>query len=246
MTKHSLITDTNPKSAVAEAYRILRTNIQFANVDKAVKTILFTSAGPDEGKSTVTANLGFVMAQAGKKILIIDADMRKPIQHKIFDIDNGQGLSTTLVEDVSGLTYVSATLQDNLHVLTSGPIPPNPAELLGSNRMQRLIREAEEHYDTVLIDSPPAIALADSSILAPMVDGAILVLSAGQVTKEYALQTKERLETVGARIIGAVLNKVEMKSKEHYYYYYYYYGSDRDEDGGKKHKRRNKKSGPKN
>ena len=235
MRDYTLVTFENPKSPVSEAYRILRTNIQFANVDKAMKTILFTSAGPAEGKSSTVANLACAIAQAGKNVLIIDADLRKPSQHKIFEFDNHFGLSNTLVDDVSSMSYVRKTKQEGLDVLTSGPIPPNPAELLGSMRMKKIIQDACAIYDMILIDSPPIIAVTDASVLAQLVDGAILVLAAGEVTRDYAVQAKERLDKVGAKIIGTVLNKVDTKSKGSYYYYYHYYSEDQ------KNKKRNKK-----
>lgn len=221
MRNYSLQAFDNPKSPVSEAYRTLRTNIQFANVDNTVKCIAFTSAGPGEGKSSTVANIAVTMGQAGKNVLIIDADMRNPTQHKVFDLSNGEGLSTTLVSDAPGLKHVISTRQEGVNVLVAGPIPPNPAELLGSKKMRQLLAEAKEAYDMVLVDTPPTIAVADSSILAQVVDGVIIVLSSGEVSREYAMRTKEQLEKVGAKILGTVLNKVEMKTKEHYYYYYY-------------------------
>jgi capsular exopolysaccharide synthesis family protein len=232
---YSIITNTNPKSPISEAYRILRTNIQFSNVDQALKTILFTSAGPAEGKSSTVVNLAHVMAQAGKNVLIIDADLRKPAQHKIFGLENLKGLSNTLIGEAS-LAHAVKTDQEGLSIMTSGPIPPNPAELLGSKRMKQVIQVAVNTYDIVLIDSPPIIAVTDASVLAQNMDGVILVLAAGEVTREYAVQAKERLDKVGAKIIGTVLNKVDMKSKEQYYYYYHYYGE--GDEGGRPNKKR--------
>jgi capsular exopolysaccharide synthesis family protein len=233
LRNYALHTFDNPKSPVSEAYRTLRTNIQFANVDNTVKCIAFTSAGPAEGKSSTVANIAVAMGQAGKNVLIIDADMRNPTQHKVFELLNGEGLSTTLVSDSAYLEHVVGTRQEGVSVLTAGPIPPNPAELLGSKKMKQLIELAKNTYDMVLVDTPPTIAVTDSSIMAQIVDGVILVLSSGEVSREYAISTKEQLEKVGARILGTVLNKVEMNTKEHYYYYYY---------GEESHKRaRNKK-----
>ncbi|NLI92062.1 MAG: CpsD/CapB family tyrosine-protein kinase [Peptococcaceae bacterium] len=228
MRDYTIVTAANPKSPVSEAFRILRTNIQFANVDHVMKKILFTSAGVNEGKSSTVANLATAMAQANKNILIVDADLRKPTQHKIFNLNNSQGLSITLVEDVPFMKYVCKTEQAGLDVLTSGPIPPNPAELLGSKRMKQVLMLASEIYDMVLVDSPPTVAVTDSSILAQAVDGVVLVLASGEVNKEFALQAKERLEKVGAKIIGTVLNKVEIKSKGYNYYYHYYAEKNRD------------------
>lgn len=222
MPKYSLLSLSKPKSAVAEAYRTLRTNIQFANVDEVVKKILVTSAGPGEGKSSTVANLGAVLAQAGKSVLIIDADLRNPSQHKIWNRMNINGLSTTLVNDIHTLSYVIETDQENLSVLFAGPIPPNPAELLGSKRMKKVLQEASAAYDILLIDSPPTIAVSDSAVLAQSVDGVLLVVAYGEVSRDFALQAKQQLEKVGAKIIGAILNKVELKTKDYYYYYQYH------------------------
>lgn len=220
MRKYNIITLNQPKSPISEAYRTLRTNLQFANVDNIMKRILFTSSGSGEGKSSTVANLAVSIAQSGKSVLIIDADMRNPSQHKIFALPNNNGLSTTLVDEGTSLSFVVKTKNEGLDILVGGPIPPNPAELLGSKRMKKLLFDASSAYDIVLIDAPPTIAVTDSSVLAQSVDGVILVLASGEVNREYAIQAKEQLEKVGAKIIGTVLTKVEMKTKESYYYYY--------------------------
>ncbi|CAA7603170.1 CobQ/CobB/MinD/ParA nucleotide binding domain protein [Acididesulfobacillus acetoxydans] len=217
----SLITARKPKSPISEAYRTLRTNVQFTAVDGEVKKILVTSAGPGEGKSATAANLAVSMAEAGQRVLIIDGDLRNPTQHKLFGLSNLEGLSTALVQEKAIRELIRETKFTGLTVLSSGPIPPNPAELLNSKRMKRFLEEAAEEFDTILIDTPPVIAVADASILAQSVDGVILVLASGEVNREYALRAKEQLEKVGAKLLGAVLNKVEMKTREHYYYYYY-------------------------
>jgi capsular exopolysaccharide family len=164
------------------------------------------------------------MVNAGESVLLIDADMRNPTQHKIFQLNNGEGLSSALIQDQDYQKFLKETTVPGLMVLTGGPIPPNPAELLGSKRMKHLIKEASEQFDIVLIDSPPIIAVTDAAILAQEVDGVILVLSSGEVNRDYAQRAKEQLDKVGAKILGAVLNKVDMDSNE-YYYYYQYYGS---------------------
>ena len=221
MRKYALFTLTRPKSQVSEAFRALRTNLRFSNVDHELKIILFTSAGPGEGKSSTVANLGVSIAQLGEKVLVIDADLRNPSQHKIMGLENNKGLSTSLVTSVSFLEQIQHSQEANLDFLTSGPIPPNPAELLGSMRMKQLLNEAAEAYDIVLVDTSPTIAVTDSSVLAQLVDGVVLVLGAGEVSRNYALITKEQLEKVGAKIIGVVLNKVELNTEEYYYYSYY-------------------------
>ena len=231
---YSLITLEQKKSPISEAYRTLRTNVQFTCVDLDTRKIMITSPGPREGKSTTVANLAVSMAQAGKTVLVLDADLRNPTQHKFFGLDNAQGLSVALVQDLDFQQYIRETAVPGVMVLTGGPIPPNPAELVGSKRMKRLMQEVSEQYDMVLIDTPPIVAVTDAAILAQEVDGVILVLAAGEVSKDFAQRAKELLDKVGAKILGAVLNKADMKTSE-YYYYYYYHGSD---DTKKKHKRR--------
>ena len=234
---YSLITFEQTKSPISEAYRTLRTNVQFTSVDSEMKKIMVTSSGPREGKSHTIANLAVSISQAGKSVLVIDADMRNPTQHKLFELDNRVGLSMALVQDQGHQQYTRETAVPGVMVLTGGPIPPNPAELVGSQRMKRLIQEVSEQYDMVLIDTPPIIAVTDAAILAQEVDGVILVLAAGEVNKEYAQRAKEQLDKVGAKILGAVLNKADMKTSE-YYYYYYYHGSDDTKKKHKGHKKR--------
>jgi capsular exopolysaccharide synthesis family protein len=231
---YSLITLEQAKSPISEAYRTLRTNVQFTSVDSETKKIMITSTGPQEGKSSTVANLAVSVAQAGKSVLVVDADLRNPTQHKLFGVANGLGLSVALVQDQDYRKYVQETAVPGVTLLTGGPIPPNPAELVGSKRMKRLIVEASEQFDIVLIDTPPIIAVTDAAILAQEVDGVILVLASGKVNKDIAQRAKDLLDKVGAKILGAVLNKVEMKSSE--YSYYNYHGS----DDSKNKKNRNK------
>lgn len=231
---YSLITLEQSKSPISEAFRTLRTNVQFTSVDSETKKIMVTSAGPREGKSSTVANLAVSIAQAGKSVLVVDADLRNPTQHKLFGLDNRQGLSVALLQDQDYQTYFKETAVPGVMVLTGGPIPPNPAELVGSKRMKRLIKEASVQFDIVLIDTPPVVAVTDAAIIAQDVDGVILVLASGEVNKEYAQRAKELLDKVGAKILGAVLNKVDMKTSE-YYYYYYYHGS--NDSKKKKHRR---------
>ncbi|MHB8073135.1 CpsD/CapB family tyrosine-protein kinase [Desulfosporosinus fructosivorans] len=231
---YSLITLEQSKSPISEAFRTLRTNVQFTSVDSETKKIMVTSAGPREGKSSTVANLAVSMAQAGKSVLVIDADLRNPTQHKLFGLDNWEGLSVALVQDYDSQQYIRETDVPGVSVITGGPIPPNPAELVGSQRMKRLIEGVSEQYDVVLIDTPPIVAVTDAAILAQEVDGVILVLASGEVNKDFAQKAKELLDKVGAKILGAVLNKADMKTSE-YYYYYYYHGSN---DPKKKYKGR--------
>lgn len=227
----------DPKSIVSEAFRVLRTNLQFAGVDKPLKKILITSSVPQEGKSLITSNLAISIASAGNKTLLVDADLRRPKQQKNFLLENYKGLSNLLAENLPLESVINETKVENLHVLTSGPVPPNPAEILGSAKMKKFIEEACSIYDMVLFDSPPVNSVADASILSASMDGVILVVEAGSTEREAAMVAKQQLEKVNARILGVVLNKVEQKSGG-YYYYYYYYGED-----NKKIRKKRKKHG---
>lgn len=218
--KRQLIVLEQAKSPIAEAFRTLRTNIQFAKPDGELKTILFTSAGPGEGKSTITANTALALAQSGRRVILMDCDLRKPVQHKIFD-KKTKGLTNALVEDVPVLELLQDTEVDKLKVLTSGPIPPNPSELLGSGRMLEILETVKQQADVVIIDAPPVIAVTDASVLASRVDGIVLTVSAGMVRPEMAQQAQELLIKANGYVLGVVLNRVEI-AEEHSYYYYYY------------------------
>jgi len=228
------IAAVRPRSPLAEAYRILRTKIQVAT-DRPLDTLLVTSANPFEGKSTVVANLGVVMAQAGLSVIVVDSDLRCPILHDIFGLPNKVGLSNALIADgPSHDGYLQTTQLQNLRVLTSGPLPPNPAELLGSRRMGRVIQQLKEEADVVLFDSPAVLAVADAALLAKQMDGVLLVVEAGATRREAALRAKEDLTRVGANLIGAVLNKLSPKGAGGYYYHYY---SEEGEKRRRRHKR---------
>ncbi|WP_073030821.1 CpsD/CapB family tyrosine-protein kinase [Desulfosporosinus lacus] len=218
---YSLITFEQTKSPISEAYRVLRTNVQFTSVDSETQIIMVTSSGPREGKSHTVANLGVSMAQSGKSVLIIDADLRNPTQHKLFGLDNGEGLSVSLVQDQDYHKYIRETTVPGVMVLSAGPVPPNPAELVGSKRMKCLIEEVGDQFEIVLIDTPPIIAVTDAAILAQEVDGVILVLAFGEVNKDYAQKAKGLLDKLGIKILGAVLNKVDMDTNDYYYYNYH-------------------------
>ena len=223
----NLITRENPKSPVSEAYRTIRTNIQFTGVDKAMKTIVLTSTAPDEGKSTVIANLGIVMAQAGQRVVIMDCDFRNPTQHRLFKLQN-KGLSNCIVTGKDVLEIVQSSGTPGLDILTSGPVAPNPSEILASVRMKEVINELREKYDYVLIDTPPVLPVTDALIVSSIVDGTILLTAWNQITPAMAKEAKNRLEQAGAKIIGAIMNKVEVAAKGYGYGYgygyYYYYG----------------------
>jgi len=221
MLSDDVISHKNPKSPISEAYRVLRTNIQFTGFDNPVKLILVTSSGPSEGKSTTAANMAVTFVQSGSRVLLIDADLRKPKIHKIFGLANKWGMTNALIEPESLDKYIQHTEIENLDIITSGPIPPNPSEMLGSKKMKKFIEKIKEIYDIILIDSPPVGMVTDAQILSTIVDGTILVASSGQVTIDALKRAKGLLENVNANILGIVLNKLERESNGYYYYYYY-------------------------
>lgn len=234
MVNGNLIVIENPKSPIAEAYRIARTNIQFAAVDHELKTLLITSSGPSEGKSTTAANIGAAFAQSGKGVIILDADLRKPTQHKIWGVDNFRGLTNVLLGDAEISGVLQKSPLSNLHIITTGPIPPNPAELLGSQRMSNFLADLSKYADIIIIDSPPVIAVTDPALLAPQVDGVLLVVASGQAKIEAAQRSKQMLLNGRAKILGTILNVVDEDTEDYYYYYYYGQGS-----GHKKSRRGN-------
>lgn len=214
-----LITKINPKSPISEQYRTIRTNIQFASVDNPIRSLIVTSSGPSEGKSTTTANLAIVYAQQGKKVLLIDADLRKPTIHYTFRLDNLRGLSNVLVGEHSLKEVTHESDVTNLDVISCGPIPPNPSELLGSRKMVQFLEEAKQAYDIVIFDTPPVLAVTDAQILANIVDGSILVIKSGSTEIEAAVKAKEALEPAKAKLLGTVLNGREKTASNYYYYY---------------------------
>lgn len=224
-----------PKSLVAEAYRTLRTNLQFSSLDRPLRSLVVTSAVATEGKTTTVANLAVVIAQAGKRVVLVDADLRRPSAHKLFNLPNRDGLTTALVQEPGKLDgYLQDTPVENLRVLTSGPVPPNPQELLGSQRMEELIRQLEQDADIVLVDTPPSLMVADASVLAARTDGVLMVVNAGKTRRTAIEQAVDSLRQIGARVVGAVLNRVSMRGGRGYYYYYSYYShyySDEETDG---------------
>jgi capsular exopolysaccharide synthesis family protein len=217
----SLITDTNPKSPISESYRMLRTGVEYAGVDDPVDLLMVTSCRAGEGKSTTSANMAVTFAQAGQKVLLIDADMRKPSQHHIFALSNRAGLTGVLQNRSTLEQGVQDSGVDNLDVLTAGPTPPNPSEMLGSRAMTALLELAKEQYDRVIIDTPPIMAVTDAHIMAGKCDGVVLVIDSGKVKSSMASRAKEALENAGSRMIGVVLNNVDRDANGGYYYYYY-------------------------
>ena len=232
-TGAGLVAYTEPKSAAAEAYRTLRTNIQFASPDHPVHTILATSTSPDDGKSTTIANLAITFAASGFPTVLVDADLRRPHLHKIFGLSNDTGL-TTLVAELARAASISGgiggtgtprvhhplqpTQVENLHVLTSGPIPPNPAEILGSQRMTEVLAMLRDTAEYVLIDTPPIIAVTDAAVLSPRVDGVLLVINAGKTRRDLAVKARDMLQQVNAHLLGVVLNNATLDKSAYAYY----------------------------
>ncbi|WP_425590609.1 CpsD/CapB family tyrosine-protein kinase [Fictibacillus enclensis] len=219
LTQRSLITHNNPKSPISEQYRTIRTNIQFSSIDIQYQTIMVTSAGPGEGKSTTVANLAVVLAQQGKSVLLIDGDLRKPTVHYTFKVSNIQGITNVLTRQITLEDAVVQTNVEDLYVLPSGPVPPNPSELLNSKAMEMVVEEAKSKYDYILFDTPPVLAVTDAQVLANKSDGVVLVTSSGKTEKEAIVKAKELLDNANAKILGVVLNQKEMKDNSYYYYY---------------------------
>ncbi|HMG72602.1 MAG TPA: polysaccharide biosynthesis tyrosine autokinase [Pyrinomonadaceae bacterium] len=221
-----LLTDIEKHSPLAEAYRHLRTSILLSTAGRPPRTLLITSSLPSEGKTTTAINTAISLAQTGAKVLIIDADMRRPRLHSIFNLKNGHGLSSLLSSEVSEAEVSSAVQHDevsDLFILTAGPLPPNPAELLGSQQMVKLISTVTPNFTHIIIDSPPIAAFTDGVLIATMVDGVLLVVHSGKSSRKIVARARKLLVDVGARIIGVVLNKVEAAGSNSYYYYSGYY-----------------------
>lgn len=221
---NELIVEKKPKAVTSENIRTLRANLQFSSVDSDLKTILITSTLPGEGKSYITSNLAISFAQAGKRVLIIDCDLRKGRQHKIFRLSSRKGLSNLLISDKKFEEFISETRIDNLYVIPRGVVPPNPSELLGSKKNVQLLEILKRNFDIIILDGAPVTGLSDSIILSSLVDKVILVSSLNHTPKTELKNTKKSLENVGANIAGLVINNVNTKSDSYGSYYYYNYG----------------------
>ncbi|OPJ61657.1 CpsD/CapB family tyrosine-protein kinase [Clostridium oryzae] len=217
-----IISIKDPKSTAAEAFRTLRTNIQFSSFDEELDTIVITSTQPGEGKSTVATNLAVVMAHSGKKVLLMDCDLRKPTVHKKLGLSNKEGLSNLLSKEKKLDEVIKASDVENFYVLTTGPIPPNPSELLESNKFRNFLKEISSVFDIVLLDAPPVLAVTDAQILASFCNGVVFVAGYGQAEKKAIVRAKELIEKVSGKILGVVINKVP-NTKDSYYYYNYEY-----------------------
>jgi capsular exopolysaccharide synthesis family protein len=213
----NLITLTDPRSPASEAYRTLRTNLSFYSLDEPIRTLVVTSPTANEGKSVTVANLAVTMAQGGRRTILVDCDLRRPSLHTIFGVENDTGLTTMFLDEAA--TYsLQPTGVENLSLLTSGPLPPNPADLLGSRQVERVIRQLLEQADIVLLDAPPVLGFTDAAVLGARVDGVLLVLRAGKTKREHAGRAKAQLERANVRIIGATLTDAPEDSSIGDYY----------------------------
>jgi non-specific protein-tyrosine kinase len=218
-----LITLRHPRSPIAEAYRVLRTNLRFSGIENPSGALLVTSAGPGEGKTTTAANLAITMAQAGRRVVLVDCDLRRPSLHKLFGLSNEEGLSSLFLDSAPSLENIMyATRLESLKVIPSGPVPPNPAEMLDSNLMKRVFSDLRAQSDMLILDSPPTLAVADASILGARCSGAILVVDAGRTRTDACRRAVDTLGNTGTKILGVVLNKITSRRASSYYYYYYY------------------------
>ncbi len=235
MRRRLFISD-DPKSPVAEAYRTLRTNLQFSNFDGSIKRIAITSPGAGAGKSTTISNLAVAIAKSGKTVCVVDADLRKPRQQEVFSISNNTGLTNSLMNPTTVTNNLKRTQYENLSILTSGPVPPNPSEMLGSEAMLALMDQLDKEFDLVLYDTPPVGMVTDAAVVAQKMDGVILVCSAGETDIKGAEYAKKLLSNVDARILGVVLNKIPVHQGGYYKYHYhsYYSGYYNDEPKQKK------------
>jgi polysaccharide biosynthesis transport protein len=215
----SVITRDLPRSPISEAYRMLQANLKFLSSDKPLKTIVVTSSIPREGKSEVAANLATAIAQVGRRVLLVDADMRRPVQHHVWNLTNSVGLSNVIVDQVDIREAVQEVMP-NLDILSAGVMPPNPVALLDSRRMAVLVADFAEQYDFVIFDTPPLSGTADSAVLGKMADGVLLVVRPGVIDSTNAESAKEFLMQSGQRILGMVINGVDTKNEPDNYFYY--------------------------
>lgn len=219
--KSNLVTLTDSKSVAAEAYRTLRTNIQFSSYDQEVRVITVTSSRPAEGKSTIACNMAITFAENGKKVLLVDTDLRRPTVHKKFKLPNSLGIVNVIMNMELLHEVVHHDVTEGLDIITSGVIPPNPSELLGSRKFQRFIDEMRDQYDTIILDSPPLLAVTDAQVLTTLSDGTVVVVQHGVTKKDEISQAKELLEKVKGNILGVVLSQIPPEDNGYYYYYSY-------------------------
>lgn len=212
-----LVTYDDPSSVISEQFNTIRTNIQFSSVDKELNSILFTSSAPSEGKSTVSNNVAVSWAKQDKKVVLIDADLRRPTIHKTFNVSNKAGLSNYLLGTASLESVIQSTMVDNLFVITSGPTAPNPSELLGSKKIKELFQDLTAQFDFMILDAPPVNSVTDAQVLATKVDGVILVVPQGYADKTGVIHAKKALQTVHSNILGAIMNRTAKDKMKGYY-----------------------------
>lgn len=215
-----MVTHHEPLSQPSEAFKITRTNVEFSSIDQPLRSLIVTSSNQAEGKTGVIANLAITYAQIGRRVLLIDADLRRPAVHRMFGLSNRRGLTNTLLGGGSAVDFIQPTLTENLYILTSGPIPPNPAEMLMSESMNKLLAEVKPEFDLILIDCPPIGAVTDAAIMATKADGVLFVVRTGKVDKHQLQRSAALLKQVKARVLGYVLNGISRQSEDAYYYYY--------------------------
>lgn len=218
MADTQLVTLADPRSAAAEAYRTLRTNLMFSSVEHPIQTLLVSSPAESEGKSTVLANLAVTFAQGGHKTIIVDGDLRKPAQHEIWGVSNERGLTTMMLDDAAlSSPPLLSTNVENLQLLPAGPQPPNPADVLGSQRMSEIVGLLKARASYVLFDSPPVLAVTDAALLGSKLDGVLLVIRSGHTRRDHAARARQALERVHVRIVGAVLSNAPRENTGKYY-----------------------------
>lgn len=221
MMPRKLLTSEHTTSIISEQFRTIRTNLKFALPNLSCKTILVTSSIPGEGKTTNAANIAIVFAQEGKKVLLVDADMRKPTMHYTFELLNISGLSRVLIQHDTLSEAIQETFIEGLFVLTSGPIPPNPVELLASEMMDTLIEKMIAYYDVIIFDTPPVNSVTDAQILANKTDGALLIVNTGVVEKSSVVKAKNSLLVAQAKILGVVMNNYTLQKNQYKSQYYH-------------------------
>lgn len=219
MKSNEIISLINPKSPVTEAYRTLLTNIEYSSVDKQIQMIAVTSSAPSEGKTTTATNLAVAYSETGKNVLLVDCDLRKPRLHKVFNTSNLIGLTSVLASK-SSLNDTVKPVKDGLSILTSGPIPPNPVELIRSNMMEQLINTLRDLFDVVIFDTPPVGLVTDAAIISSKLDGVVLVVASGKSQIEATLRAKENLQNVNANLLGAVVTRIPIDTRGYQYYTY--------------------------
>lgn len=239
--KKRIISIDNPKSPIAEAYRGIRTSIEFSNIDKDLKVICITSSQQNEGKSTVISNLAVSFANLDKRVLLMEGDLRNPSVHRMFNLSNIYGLTDVLFAHKTFLECINTTSINNLHVLTCGAMPINPSEVLSSKTMREFLEQLKEAYDYIFIDAPPIGIVTDAGIISTYSDGVVFVVGSNETDVNIAKISKERLEKVNANILGVVLNKFDVSKNSGYEYYNYYYKDQSDKNYISKKSKRGKK-----